>query len=266
MQVPLCISVPIEDEYISNCDLVPTVLALCGKTPRKKLDGHQLTVRNIQTPIAPTATVTSNPHPVESSAGDRNTESKKGGLSPIIATMAIILCGIILTAIFKQDILDFGTHLMTDYGEGWMNLILFLLTAVSSTPLALPIWVYALVGVALGYHILWLAAIMALGSASGSLVTFLLGRYFGDSEWVRKRFPNLHKYPWAHGRSRVYVTLTLFLGTASPIPCDIFYVACGFKRYSPLLFWITMVAARFVRYCYVGYGLLYFRDFFDMFI
>jgi len=60
--------------------------------------------------------------------------------------------------------------------------------------------------------------------------------------------------------------MILFLGTASPIPCDVFYVACGAKHYPTLLFWVTMVLARFVRYLYLGYGFLYFRDFFDMFL
>lgn len=41
--------------------------------------------------------------------------------------------------------------------------------------------------------------------------------------------------------------------TASSIPCDAFYVACGVKRYPTMLFWSTMVAARFVRYYHMGY-------------
>jgi membrane protein YqaA with SNARE-associated domain len=249
MQVPLIVSVPIEEEQVSNCDLVPTVLNLCGKTPERPTDGRILTVNRI-------VKTASDADPVGAAA-------KKNGLAPVLITLAIILCGIILTAIFKEDILAIGERLMTRFGQEWVDCILFLLTAVSSSPLALPIWAYALVGVSLGYSVIRLAIVMALGSATGSLITFLVGRYFGDSAWLKRKFPNVHKHPWAYGKSRFYVTLMLFLGTASPIPCDVFYVACGIKRYPTLLFWVTMVAARFVRYLYLGYGFKYAPELFE---
>jgi membrane protein YqaA with SNARE-associated domain len=94
----------------------------------------------------------------------------------------------------------------------------------------------------------------------------VIGKYFSNTEWVKNRFPNIHKHPWTHGKSMKYVTLLLFIGTASPIPCDVFYVACGAKKYPTLLFWVTMVAARFVRYMYLGYGFKYFGDFFNKLI
>jgi membrane protein YqaA with SNARE-associated domain len=103
---------------------------------------------------------------------------------------------------------------------------------------------------------------MALGSATGSLVEFYMGRYFGESAWFKKRFPNVHKHPWTHGRSKWYVTGMLFLGTASPLPCNVFYIACGVKRYSGVLFWVTMVAARLVRYTYLGLGFKYLPELF----
>jgi len=285
MHVPLMVSVPIEDEFVYNYDLVPTFLALCGKTPEKPTDGRVLSVKGYDlrgpqtSPSAPSleSAVSNNPgHTgggvVSNDATDTSPDElclpdkKKSNLISLLITIAIILMGIIVTAIFKEDILSFGEHLMVTYGETWVDVILFLLTAVSSSPLALPIWAYALVGIALGYNVLRLAAVMAVGSATGSLVTFLLGKYFSKSDWVKKRFPNIHEHPWAHGKSRKYVTWILFLGTASPIPCDVFYVACGAKQYPTWLFWITMVLARFVRYLYLGYGFLYFRDFFDMFL
>jgi membrane protein YqaA with SNARE-associated domain len=179
----------------------------------------------------------------------------------VAVTIGIVLIGTIITAIFKEDIFSFGQILMQRYGQEKVDAILFFLSAVSCTPLTLPVWGYALVGVAMGYNVIHLAVVMALGSASGSLVTLLLGRYFGSRDWVRRKFPNLHKHPWAHGRSRWMVTMFLFLGTASPIPCDVFYAACGLKRYPSLLFWVTMVAGRFVRYCYLGYGFDFFKDF-----
>jgi membrane protein YqaA with SNARE-associated domain len=94
----------------------------------------------------------------------------------------------------------------------------------------------------------------------------MLGKHYGGSAWIKKRFPNIRKHPWTHGKSRFYVTLMLFLGTASPIPCDVFYVACGVKRYPTVMFWVTMVLARFVRYCYLGYGFKYAPELFDKII
>lgn len=248
MQVPLMISVPIIDEHVSNCDLVPTILSLTGKKPHRPTDGRVLT------------TEMEHPPPV---VGAEAVAAKKNGLLPIILTLGIILLGIILSSIFKEDVLFAGEYLLTTYGQGWVDGILFLLTAISSTPLVLPIWPYSLIGVSLGYGIVHLAAVMALGSATGSLVEFYMGRYFGESAWFKKRFPTVHKHPWTHGRSKWFVTAMLFLGTASPIPCNVFYIACGVKRYSGALFWVTMVAARLVRYSYLGLGFKYAPELFN---
>jgi len=192
-------------------------------------------------------------------------EKAGNGLFPILITAAIILGGIILTAVFRDDVLQLGEHLLKTSGQTWADVILFLLTAVSSTPLALPVWVYAVIGAALGMHIIRLAAVMAVASATGSLVTLFVGRYFGNTAWVTRRFPKLHDHPWTRGRSRAFVTALLFFGTASPIPCDVLFVACGAKKYPVLLFWITMIAARFIHYLYIGYGFTYFRDFISHF-
>jgi membrane protein YqaA with SNARE-associated domain len=249
MQVPLMISVPIAEKHVSNCDIVPTILALTGKKPLRPMDGRNLNrVEKQPLPIAETASVNI---------------AKKSNLLPIFLTIGIMLLGIILSSIFKKDVMRIGGSLLTTYGQGWVDGILFLLTAVSSTPLVFPIWPYAMIGVALGYGVFHLALVMALGSATGSLVEFYMGRYFGESGWLKKRFPNLHKHPWTHGRSRRYVTAMLFLGTASPLPCNVFYIACGVKQYSGMLFWTTMVAARLVRYTYLGLGFLYLPELFN---
>jgi len=247
MHVPLAFSVPIRDEYVYNYDIVPTILALAGKETAKPFDGRLLNVDNgfLANPDGTVAAGTGK------EAGEENSGGK--WLS-IAITAGIIIMGMIITAIFADKINSFGQGLMQTYGQTWVDVILFLLTAISSTPLAFPIWGYVLVGVAMGYNVIHLAAVMAVGSATGSFVTFLLGRYFGKSAWVKKKFPKLREHPWAKGRSRWMVTLFLFLGTASPLPCDVFYAACGAKRYPPMLFWVTMIAARFVRYIYLGYG------------
>ncbi|MCK4632805.1 MAG: DedA family protein [candidate division Zixibacteria bacterium] len=184
-------------------------------------------------------------------------------VTSIAITAGFILTGMVTVGLFNEEIKEFGVGLMSRYGQGWVDIILFLLTAISSTPLALPIWGYAQAGVAIGYDVVRLASIMAVGSALGSLVTYAVGRYFSNSATVKKKFPKLMRHAWTEGRSRTYVTLFLFLGTAGPIPSDVLYAACGFKRYPVALFLVTMIVARFVRYLYLGYGFKYMIGWFD---
>lgn len=249
MQVPLAFSVPFANERLYNYDLVPTILALTGKRSSVPLDGEPLDVTGVALPLTPPALA---PAPVYPGA-----EENQKYLS-LAVTLGIIVTGIILVGMFQSDVHRFGLEIMRRYGQAQVDMVLFLLCAISSTLLPLPIWGYAVAGVAMGYNVIHLAIVMALGSALGSFVTFLMGRYLGRTQFVKKKFPNLEKHPWTAGKSKKMVTLFLFLGTASPIPCDVFYVACGFKRYPPVLFYMTAAGARFVRYCYLGYGFKYF--------
>ncbi len=178
----------------------------------------------------------------------------KEGLTAIATTVGIIVVGIVLTLIFQDDINSFGVSLIESAGQEAVDVVLFSITAVSSTILMLPIWGYALAGIAMGYHVVRLAVVMALGSATGSLTTLLIGRYFSERSYIKRKFPNLEEHPWTAGKSRLVVTWILFIGTASPIPCDVLYLACGAKRYPIALFWPVIAAGRVVRYLYLGYG------------
>jgi membrane protein YqaA with SNARE-associated domain len=181
-------------------------------------------------------------------------DGKNNGLMSILLTAGIIIAGIVIVAIFKEDINNIGLYLINRYGRQYIDIILFVLTAISSSPICLPVWQYVLIGTTMGYSVIRLALIMAFGSALGSLVTYYTGRLFGNSKFFRKRFPNAEKNRWVHGRSRLYVTLALFLGTASPIPFDILYFACGVKKYPPLLLYTANTLGRLIRYTYLGYG------------
>ncbi len=189
-------------------------------------------------------------------------ESKKSQWPFIVTTLTIIIVTMIIAAIYKEDVGEFGVSLINRYGQNWVDVILFFLSAISSTPLMLPVWIYALAGAALGLNIIRLAVVMGFGSSVGTLVTFWLGRYFGDSNWVKKRFPNFHNYPWTTKKSKIYITIILFLGNASLLPCDVLYAACGFKRYPVMLFFIATAAGRFVRYTYLGYIYSVFGEYF----
>lgn len=191
----------------------------------------------------------------ESSNGDSDPvpEKKKSQWVILSLTLLVMLSSMTIAGIYKDEISQFGIDLINEYGQNWVDVILFFLSAISSTPLMLPVWIYALAGATLGLNLIRLAAVMGVGSAVGTMVTFALGRYFGDSEWVKKRFPNFHNYPWTTKKSMAYITLILFLGNASLIPCDVLYAACGFKRYPAWLFFVATTAGRIVRYTYLGY-------------
>jgi len=199
---------------------------------------------------------------VEPRAKNTEVSHDKGSLTPLIITGVIILAGMIVAGIYKEQVTAFGEQLLQHYGREWVDVFLLLITFVSCTPLMLPVWCYALVGAAMGLSIIRLAAVMAVGSALGSLTTYYLGRFFANRAWVKKKFPNFLNHPWTEGKSRLYVSWILFLGTASPIPCDVLYAACGAKRFPAFPFLLLMIAGRFVRYMYLAYGFHYFSKFF----
>ena len=201
----------------------------------------------LQTPIARTADL-------------EDAATGKSNWIGLLITSVLMVSSMSIVWIFRDEVHAFGMDLLTEYGQNRVDLVLFLITAVSSTPLALPIWGYALAGVSLGYNVWHMAAIMALGAGLGSFVTYGLGRYFTENSFVRSRLPKLEAHPWTEGRSRGLVTIVLFAGAASPIPADLLYAACGFKKFPALLFLVTVTSARFVRYVYLGFGFLYFGD------
>lgn len=177
---------------------------------------------------------------------------KEARMSPLIITFGIIAISTAIVWIYHAELNELGKYLIVTYGRDQIDILLLFITAISCTPLVLPVWGYALVGVGLGYSIYRLAIIMAIGSAVGSFVTYLIGKYFSKRKWVKKKFPNLNKHPWTHGRSKKYVTWILFVGTASPIPCDVLYAVCGTKKFPPAVFFTSIVLGRLVRYTYLG--------------
>lgn len=192
-----------------------------------------------------------------------STEKKrKAGAISLWATLIIIIVSIILFALFKDSINEFGMNLLSRYGQSRVDLVLFVITAISCTPIILPIWGYIFAGLTMGYDIYRLSLVMAVAAALGSTVTLYLGRYYGKHPWIKRHFPNLEKHPWTRGKSKRMVTLILLLGNISPIPLDVFYAACGAKKYPAVPFIVTNVAGRFIRFLYVGYGFVFVKDFF----
>lgn len=165
-------------------------------------------------------------------------------------TLLMLLASSVVSFLFGERLLDFGGSLITSYGQRNADVILYLITAASSSPLTLPVSAYAVLGTLLGYEPGRLVTLIALGAVTGSSVSYLLGRCFGDRPFVRRRFPDVQNHRWTKGRSLRVVSLMLFGGALSPIPVHPLYAACGMMRYPAALFipivflgwWIRMGA------------------------
>lgn len=178
----------------------------------------------------------------------------------LIFTVLLIIMSIVVPLYYQDEFFRFGRYYLSKYGQTRLDLTLFLITFVSSTPLAVPVWSYAVFGAAMGFDPMRLIIVVSLGAACGSSVTYFIGRYFGSTKFIRKRFPNLERHPWTSGRSVFIVSLILFLGTASPLPIDVVYAACGLKKYYFYLFWPIAFCGRIVKYTYLIHGYMYIQN------
>ena len=178
----------------------------------------------------------------------------------IVFTVLLVLLSLLVPLYFQEEFFNYGKYFFNKYGQSRLDLTIFLITFVSSTPLAVPVWSYAVFGAAMGFDPLRLIMFVSLGAACGSSVTYFIGRFFGLTNFVRKRFPSLEKHPWTSGKSVYIVSLILFFGTASPLPIDVVYAACGLKKYHFYLFWPIAFCGRLVKYTYLIYGYLYLQN------
>ena len=168
----------------------------------------------------------------------------------ILATLAMVLASSAVSLIYGEKLLDFGEALLTSCGQRNTDIMLYLITAVSGSPITFPVTAYAVLGTLLGYEPGRLITLIALGAVTGSSVSYFLGRYFGDTPFVRRKFPEVQNHRWTKGRSLKVVSLLLFGGAMSPIPVHPMYAACGMMRYPAALFipivflgwWIRMGA------------------------
>lgn len=172
----------------------------------------------------------------------------------LLFALVVIITSIVLPFIYREEIVNIGKTLLLTYGQDRIDIVLYLITTVSSTPIALPVWIYAILGSMLGFEPLRLILIMGLGSMSGSTITYFIARYFGKSRFIKKNFPNLENHPWTEGRSFWVISFILFVGAASPVPFDVLYAACGLKRYPVLLFVPIVFVAFTIKFTYLFYG------------
>ncbi len=172
----------------------------------------------------------------------------------VFFVILVIATSIVLPIIFREEIVEIGRGLLLTYGQGRIDIILYIITTISSTPVSFPVWIYAVLGSMLGFEPLRIIIVMGLGSMSGSTITYFIARYFGKSRFITKNFPNIEKHPWTEGKSFRVISLILFLGAASPVPFDILYAACGLKRYPVTLFAPIVFVSFSIKFAYLFFG------------
>ena len=175
----------------------------------------------------------------------------------VVFTALLVIMSLLIPLYFRDEFFGLGAYFINKYGQDKLDITILIIAAISSTPLALPVWCYAVFGAAMGFSPVRLILVVSMGAALGSSFTYFLGRFFGNTKIVRKKFPNLERHPWTSGRSALIVSILTFLGTASPFPIDVVYAACGLKKYPFFLFWPIAFVARVVKYTYLVYGFKY---------
>jgi membrane protein YqaA with SNARE-associated domain len=178
----------------------------------------------------------------------------------VAVTFVMMLASSGVSVLFGERLLDFGENILTSYGQANTDLMLYIVTAVSSSPLTLPVSAYAVIGTLLGYEPGRLITLIALGAVTGSSVSYLLGRCFGDTPFVRRRFPEMENHSWTRGRSLRVVSLILLGGAMSPVPVHPMYAACGMMRYPAALFVLIVFLGWWVRIGVVVMGIKFISD------
>lgn len=139
---------------------------------------------------------------------------------------------------------------MCTHDQRECDLIVFLLSAVSSTAVAFPVWTYAVYGKMIGYDPVRLILVISAGSTLGSYSTYIIVRFFGDMEFFRKRFPGIYDHKWAAGGSDLYLGIIIFAGSAFLLSVDMVYAFCGIKKYPGYLFNILVFLGKVVT-CFI---------------
>ncbi len=173
----------------------------------------------------------------------------------LLVTLGMMLTSSVISVLYGERFLELGEKLLTRYGQGNMDIMLYLITAVSSSPLTLPVSAYAVLGTLLGLEPGRLITLMALGAMTGSTISYLLGRFFGNTPFVRRKFPEVSDRKWTEGRSLRAVSLILLGGAVSPIPVHPIYAACGMMRYPMALFISILFLAWWIRIGIVVLGI-----------
>jgi hypothetical protein len=127
----------------------------------------------------------------------------------ILVTVGMMVTSSAISILYGEWFPSIGGKLLTRYDQSYRDISLYTLSAVSTSPLTLPASEYAVLGTLLGFEPLRLITLMALGAMTGYSVSYLLGRFFGNTLFVRRRFPKVLDRNWSEGGSLRKVSLIL---------------------------------------------------------
>ncbi len=168
-----------------------------------------------------------------------------------LTILVVVVTAFVVSQIYKDEITEFGRELLIRYHEGYIYLLLFVLPMISSTIVPLPVFIYVLTAVMLGFPLLRSCVMVGLGSSGGSFSSYLLGRYFSHTKLVGRKLQKNGRSR-LDGKSSVWAGSFLFFGTVSPVPMDALYLTAGLLRYPWPWFVILVTTARVIRYTLMG--------------
>jgi membrane protein YqaA with SNARE-associated domain len=170
-----------------------------------------------------------------------------------IIFLAIFLIVFPLSLLYKDKIIESGENLLYKYDKKTAYLVLFALTAISSTIIPLPVWAYVGAAVLLGLNVYMVSIISGLGTTLGSCCTYVLGRYFSHVRWVRRRlYSDERRISNVKGKLARYGSVALFFVALTPFPADPYYFVCGLLEFPLVMYVFIVLAARILRYLIMG--------------
>lgn len=184
----------------------------------------------------------------------------------ISTSLLIVVLTLVVPLIYQNEIITTSQSLLNSVGKKWFDFIIFLVSVIISTPLAFPVWSYAVYGKLMGYDTIRIVVLVSAGSTLGSYLTYMAGRFFTESRFVEKMLPEFRNNSWTYGRSVWFISFILFGGTLLPLPIDVVYAICGAKRYPQILFCMLVLAGKIITYYVIVTGWDTMTSLFSVFI
>lgn len=134
---------------------------------------------------------------------------------------------------------------------------LFLVILIGSTPIPIPVEMFALAAVAAGAAPLLTTILTTIGSTLGGFFTYLIGA--GALKAFRKFRPDGKKLKKAHEWLEKYGMVSVFIFALTPLPFDAIAFVAGTGGMRKREFLLATFAGRLLRYAlliYTGYGIL----------
>lgn len=143
---------------------------------------------------------------------------------------------------------EWSTRIIQDYGL----LGLFVAMVVGSSPIPVPVEVFAITAISLGASPFYTVLFASLGATFGGLITYYIGKGLIASARVRKKYEGKvgHMKMWVDK----YGVLAVFIFAAFPLPYDAMAFAVGGVGMRKRKFVSATFIGRLLRYAFVVAG------------